>query len=222
MGGTTKASRTSAGAGINPFKELCGAKKTDGSGNTCGNLAGAGTDHEGVGTCKWHGGSTHAGKENAAAKMAKRVMAEYVGGYGVGELDIEPHEGILWCVRMTAHEIQYIAAECSKCAAEMVDEVESDPNHFASRKLQALVAERAKCMDRLAKYSKMALDAGVEERKVRIAEGYGEQIAMLLRAVFDDLDLSAAQRRLAPVIAQRRLLELEQGIISSTAEEITA
>ncbi len=215
---TTRAERN-APPENNPFGEKCGARKTDGSGGLCRNDAGYGTDHPGVGSCKHHGGSTEAGKKRAATLLAQRV----VGGYH-GEIDIEPHDGILWCVRMAAGEIQHINEHAALAAA---DQEADDPQHFASRKLQALMMERAKAMDRLAKYSKAALDANVAQRQVEIAEGYGTILAQLLGAVFKDLDLTAAQWRAAPLIAERHLMMLERGPArggdadaDSTAEEI--
>jgi hypothetical protein len=41
----------------------CGANRK--SGGTCGQAAGWGTDHPGVGTCKLHGGSTPTGRKHA-------------------------------------------------------------------------------------------------------------------------------------------------------------
>ncbi len=215
---TTRASRKSP-PDHNPGQEKCGAKKTDGSGERCGNDAGYGTEHLGVGACKHHGGCTESGMKKAAAILAARTM----GAYGAGEVDIEPHEAILWCVRMAAHEVQYIARHMADLAEEVVDaEEQEDPNHFASRKLQALMAEKAKSMDRLAKYGKMAVDAGVAQHQIRIAEGYGAMLAQLLGAVFEDLQLSPAQRRMAPLIAERRLFELEtQTVVEGTAKELT-
>lgn len=44
---------------------LCGARKRDGSGDTCKRPAGWGTEHVGFGTCKLHGGSTPASSKHA-------------------------------------------------------------------------------------------------------------------------------------------------------------
>lgn len=44
--------------------KLCGAKKRDGSGATCRNRAGWGTDHVGEGRCKLHSGAVPRGKKS--------------------------------------------------------------------------------------------------------------------------------------------------------------
>ncbi len=61
--------------------------------------------------------------------------------------------------------------------------------------------------DRLSKFAKLALDAGLEERQVRLAEEQGAFVAALIRKVFDDADLglSPVQRRAAAKIAARHL-----------------
>lgn len=212
---TTKAERE-AGYGVtdgsNPYKEKCGAKRTDGSGEQCNNEAGFGTQHIGVGKCKWHGGCTDSGNKSAANLLAARV----IGGYH-GEIDIEPHDGILWCIRMAAGQIHHLNQHAALIAS---DEDVDDEKHFASIKLQRIMLERGKAMDQLAKYSKAALDANVAERQIKIAEGYGQILASLLAAVFEDLELTPAQRRSAPLIAERRLMELEHGEIINNAKEL--
>jgi len=50
-----------------------------------------------------------------------------------------------------------------------------------------------------------ALNAGVEERRVRLAERTGEQLAAVIRAVLDDLDLTREQRALVATVVPRHL-----------------
>lgn len=45
--------------------------------------------------------------------------------------------------------------------------------------------------DRAAKYAKMALDAGMAERRVRLAEAEGELLAGVIQAILGDLSLNA-------------------------------
>lgn len=54
--------------------------------------------------------------------------------------------------------------------------------------------------DRLVKVAKVALDAGVAERQVRLAEQRGALIAGAIEAILDQLQLSAEQRRRVPVV----------------------
>ena len=50
--------------GIRPEGVLCGARKTDGSGDTCQNAAGKNTGHVGFGYCAFHSGATPNGEKH--------------------------------------------------------------------------------------------------------------------------------------------------------------
>lgn len=78
------------------------------------------------------------------------------------------------------------------------------------------IRARAASIDRLAKYSKMALDAGVNERRVRVAEGMASALAPILKAVFADLGLTDRQKKEAPAILRKHLMELEGEAMDSS------
>ena len=59
--------------------------------------------------------------------------------------------------------------------------------------------------DRLAQYATAALRAGVEERRVRIAEDLGSHMVGLIRRVLDRLDLQAWQEELASTVVPEEL-----------------
>lgn len=177
----------------------CGSKLTKGSGR-CQREAGWGTNHPGTGHCKHHGGSSPGG-QLFAAKQEVAIMGR--------EIDISPGEGLLLCVRIAAGEVGY----CTQRIGDLVagQEYESvkrqktvqfinkhgeeaggsiETEDVEERQLNIWIRMRQACLDRLAKYSKMALDAGVAERQVRIAEQQGALIADILRAVLTDLGVS--------------------------------
>ncbi|MEN3123257.1 hypothetical protein [Janibacter sp. LM] len=62
--------------------------------------------------------------------------------------------------------------------------------------------------DKLAAYAAAALKAGIDERRVRIAESQGAAIAGAIRAILDALNLTPEQAELVPQVvpAQLRLL----------------
>jgi hypothetical protein len=62
--------------------------------------------------------------------------------------------------------------------------------------------------DRLASYAAAALKAGVEERRVRLAEQQGALVAQAIRNILDALHLTPAQLELVPTVvpAQLRLI----------------
>lgn len=64
--------------------------------------------------------------------------------------------------------------------------------------IRALTKLEAEERDRLAKWCQQAVAAGLEERRVRLAEQQGAQLAAVVRAFMNELNLTAEQRALAP------------------------
>ncbi len=57
----------------------------------------------------------------------------------------------------------------------------------------------------LVRAAKAAIDAGVAERQVRLAEQQGQLIAEVMRKILDDRGLTPEQQREAPSIVRRHL-----------------
>lgn len=189
--------------------KLCGAKTR--AGGKCKRPAGAGTDHVGHGRCKLHGGSSPNGRKHAAREQAHELALLLGDG-----ISIEPHEALLKCVRLAAAEVGFFTARIEGLQLEDVTvrprtDKESDDGYekkLAPAELNLWVQERIRAVDRLARYSKLAIDAGIAERQVRIAEQFGETIATLLRGVLEDLRLTPEQMDRAREIVPRRLAQL--------------
>ncbi len=176
-------------------KVHCGGKKR--TGGKCTKTKGFGTSHPGTGRCKHHGGSTASG-EKAAAKEAATIMGE--------QLDVEPHEALLTGVRIAAGEVAYCSAQIAELELPTV-------STMFGPKMDIWIEVRQGAVAQLAKYSKMALDAGVAERQVQLAERYGEMLATLISGILGELELTAKQQKAAPVIVTKhlQLLEAAQG-----------
>lgn len=84
-----------------------------------------------------------------------------------------------------------------------------DLGTFESRVLVQLYGEER---DRVAKVAKAALDAGVAERAVGLAERHGAFLAELLRRVFADpeLGLGSAQQERLPDVLRRHLVTMAE------------
>jgi hypothetical protein len=184
----------------------CAAKTKRGT--ACGRNAGWGTGHPGTGRCKLHGGSTPTHELAGALHLARREAAAM--GRPLERAD--PHEAILECIRIAAGEVFYCSERIDELKSadeaagpvvtkherpmkgdygvdlyETVVETRSGPPA-----LNVWVRARHEAMDRLVNYSKVALAAGVEERKVRIAEGMAEQIADAMKAFATAMGLNVA------------------------------
>lgn len=193
IGAKRGAAKPKSPRGADPPHGDCGAKTR--SGGKCKKQKGWGTDHLGTGRCKLHGGNTSSGQA-AAAKEAAVIMGE--------QLDVDPHDALLTCVRIAAGEVAY----CSKEIGQLEKATEST---MFGEQLNIWIQVRQKAMLSLAKFSKMALDAGVAERQVQVAERYGEMLATLISGILGDLALTKAQQKKAPAIVTRHLQALEAG-----------
>lgn len=63
----------------------------------------------------------------------------------------------------------------------------------------------AEALERAQRFAKMFLDAGVDERQTRIAEAQAVMLVGVIRAVLDDLDLTAEQRAKVGEVVPRHM-----------------
>src|SRR5262245_56569410 len=124
---------------------LCNARKKNGE--TCRAFAGQGTDHPGVGRCKFHGGSTRTHRHQAVVEQARIEAARFGEAF-----EMEPVEALLWMVHLSAGQVRYLGEELATFGG-------------TAKSTEALVAHRLwnEERDRLSRISKAALDAGVAE-----------------------------------------------------------
>jgi hypothetical protein len=193
--------------------KLCGAKNKQGNG-TCSKTAGWGTNHPGTGHCRLHAGNTPGGNASAA-KEEMQIM-------GIA-IEMDPFDALLSCVSIAAGEVAYCTRRIEQLRPDEVvithweeqsyqnDDGEGVTNTKVSNaaELNLWIRTRQRSVDSLARYSKMAIDAGVDERRVALAEKWGDQIASLLKGVLDDLELTQRQKKEAPEIVRRHMAILE-------------
>ena len=148
---------------------------------------------------------------------AKQEAAEHAVVMGL-PIDIDPLDALLHCVRITAGEVEYASVQVAALNADeaLVQQAEHTEGRMAEgpvsvtktssiAQLHAWVRTRQDAVDRLARYSKMCLDAGVAERQIQIAEHMGTTIGRLLTAVLGELVLTPEQELKAPTIVARQL-----------------
>lgn len=168
----------------------CGARKKQGG--TCGKPAGWGTDHLGRGRCKLHGGMAPSGR-----KAAQRQELQDFLSAAAPLLDVDPIEALLYCVRRQSAVVAWL-----KVKVAAVDEAgQAADNAWAQFEQEAV--------GQLARFAKMALDAGVAERRVRMAERTGETLASALEDALAEADLPPAQRLRVARAFSTRLAVLE-------------
>lgn len=175
----------------------CGAKKKHGGG-LCSYPAGWGTEHYGIGKCKFHGGST-------ATHVKAAATAEFRTLLGT-ELEMNPLDAILWCIRIRAGEVKWLSDRIAK-----LQEKEWVHDTIVGKQFHLFVRERHAASQDLVRFSQIAISLGIAERAVKLAETYGEMLARLIQGILGDLDLTAEQRAKAPSIIRHHLIVLDGG-----------
>lgn len=132
----------------------CGAHTEHGP---CAAKAGKGTDHPGFGSCKHHFGNT---EPNIKAANEQAALSFAVGAAGA-EVSIDPLEGMLLSVRLSAGLVEYWRGR--------IDGKEPDLASMAG-------LERSLVM--LNRFTKAALDADVNGRLVALAERAADPIVL--------------------------------------------
>jgi hypothetical protein len=175
----------------------CGAETR--SGKACKQSAGARTNHTGTGRCWLHGGASPNAEVAGVVQIASReamVMGAPLDG-------LRPDEALLECIRIAGGEVRY--------ASERIAELDPDEavgpvvstrplkeekgaenpevrvEDHAGPALHIWIEVRHKAMDRLVNYSKVAIAAGLEERRVRVAEAQGHMLAEAIRGILREL-----------------------------------
>jgi hypothetical protein len=185
---------------------LCGAKRRDGQ--LCRNYAGLGTEHLGIGKCKYHGGATIHSVKKAAGQELRSLLGR--------PLEISPYEALAMCIKIRAGEVVWLSEEMAK-----LDEKKWVEDTIVGKQFHLYARERAKAMQDLARYSHMAISLGIAERQVKLYEQYGETLARLIQGILGDLNLSADQRVRAPQVVRKHLILIdnEHPVLELTSAE---
>jgi hypothetical protein len=156
----------------------------------------------------------HLGKK-AADVITAALAAEAVITYGLPR-DISPTDALLEEVRYTAGHVAWLRERVREIeAADLVwgrtEEVDRGSGEFAGTDvthaakpnvwLELYYRERA----HLVAVTKAAISAGIEERRVKLAEDQGALLVKVIRGILGDLDLSAAQNAKVTEVVPRHL-----------------
>lgn len=188
----------------------CGAHP-DAPKGPCRAAKGSGTNHKGFGRCRHHGGNTPNGQQFARKERA----VDAVRTYGL-PMEIDPADALLQEVHRTAGAVAWLEEQVRALdpdalvwgrtkyrTGRSVDGPVDLTDEAAAVNiwLQLYRDERA----HLVKVCTAAISAGVEERRVRIAEQHGTLLASVIRAVLDDLQLTETQRARVAEVVPRHL-----------------
>ena len=160
--------------------------------------------------CRMHGGKAKQNLNAAARRLEDEVARAAVVTLGL-PVDISPSDALLDEVRRTAGHVFWLLAKVQSEDGGAFVPMKSEDSHpgngLQSVWYRTYQAERAHYVNVCAQ----ALKAGVEERRVKLAEAQGEQVAGVIRAILADLGLTAEQQAAAPEVASRHLRLLAGG-----------
>lgn len=191
------------GPEFDPFDELdgrCNARRKDGTG-LCRRPAGAGTPHRGVGRCKLHGGSTPAHVAKAEVEIASQRAAAAVKRFGLGR-PVAPEIALLQELARTQAHLDWL----ERWLADNENAADLDPKDQRRIKFNAHRRLWTEERTHLVHVARVTLDAGVAERRVRLAEEQGHQVAAALRGIL--ADLGVADHPDAPRVVRKHLTAL--------------
>ena len=180
---------------------------------------------EGASTCRVHGSGSRKAKDAAARRVAEakaaREAEKAVTTLGLSR-DVSPSEALLEEVRWTAGHVDWLRDRVreverdelvwGKTKWKQVDSADGpieETVETASTSVWYDLYERER--KHLVTVCTAALRAGVEERRVRLAEAQGAQVAEVIRAILDDLSLTLEQQQKVATVVPARLRLLAGG-----------
>lgn len=207
-------------------KHLCGVRKKDGK--PCGMAAGYGTPHPGEGPCKYHMGCTPAMVKKYALVAGEKLAERYGDA-----VPIRAEHALEYCIQTTYGKVLYAQKRIDALHSEGQDLVYQskeilrrplslgregeDPSTEVEelrvdneQKLSIWAKLHDKYVDDLAKYSRMAIQSGLEERQVRMVEREAERVVNVMHQTLLDLGVDVNNPRNLDVIQKNlRLLDAE-------------
>lgn len=179
-----------------PLNSMCSAKNR--FGEPCGKRAMTGLE-----VC-----STHGGRTRAAVAKSERAIHQLQAEVAIkkelrkleklgGNLDVDPLDVMLQQVGEAAANVEvlrsYIAGldvEIGEDGSVALPEKEvywDKGGTYVQARVHIFVAMYNEERDRLVKYAKMCVDAGVDERRVRVAELQAQRLGQAFAAALEDV-----------------------------------
>lgn len=177
----------------------------------------------GMNVCTSHGGKAPqaiAGRDRRKRETQARADAARFAA----RTDIHPADALIELVHYQAGIVDYWRSRVEQVTDEDLEwgvtqhregSGPEGPIDVTTNEATAHIAYKllTEAQDKLAAYAAAALKAGIEERRVKIAESQGAAVAGAIRAILDALHLTPEQAELVPRVVpeQLRLLTSSEG-----------
>lgn len=177
----------------------CGG--TNREGEPCRNAAGKGTDHVGYGNCRNHGGGSPNGRKHASKLQAADAVLKFAL-----PRNVDPHTALLEEVHCLAGNVAYLRSVVGEDNLTQTIYTEQGSHEGISVWVELYL----RLHDRLVAVCKAAIAAGIEERRVQIAESQASLISTVIRGVLTDLGV--ADRPEVGQVVGRHLRAVASGV----------
>jgi hypothetical protein len=172
--------------------------------------------------CGFHGGTTRQAKAGALRRATEEKARNLVNTYG-RKIETTAVEALLDEVQWTAGHVAWLRERVQEIEDGPVGDGTENPLVWGRTKRKTGGEDRGETYEaganawlklyqqertHLVKVSESAIRAGIEERRVKLAESQGEQVAQAIRGILDDLNLTPEQIARVPDIVPKHLRAL--------------
>lgn len=173
--------------------ERCSAHRTDG--DPCGMQP-----MRGMSVCRRHGGSSKKAKAAAERRIKEQEVRELGEALGT-PVELNPVDALLSLIYSSAGHVEYYRQQVTDIAEVDPDNLvwgqtgytnktggeDWGTTHVEKAEINVWLKLYNEERDRLAAYCSKAISLGIEERRVRLAETQGHQVAEAIRLVLTDM-----------------------------------
>ncbi len=181
-------------------KPKCSGRRSDGE--PCGKWP-----MNGQRVCRKHGGASPQAKAAAERRLQTAQAEQAVQVFGLPR-EVDPRDALLEEVYRTAGAVDWLTAKVRELqSADVVwgkaEESADDVKYKAGVSVWVQLQQQERA--HLVRVCKETIAAGVEERRVRLAEQQGSMLAGVIKAILGDLDLSPEQAAKVSSVVPRHL-----------------
>lgn len=198
-------------------RTICGAKKRS-TGDPCG-----APPRKGATRCARHGANARQVQLKAKRDLARQEMIRAMTTLGL-PVDIDPAKALLDEIARTNGAVLWLRGKVQELEPEQLAWGKTEhQDGIGPQGVVDVTTEKAAPSvwydlymterKHLAQVSAIALRAGIEERRIRLAESQGDLVAGAIRNILDALGLTDEQLARVPEIVPRALRALQDGAI---------